>query len=236
MSGEGAVVPGPYGAPEHPDIVTADETVTVAVRVDGYPTAALPALFDTVFTGLFPALAEAGVRPAGPAYSLYTSAPAQTVDIEVGIPVDRVFEGEALLGTVPVGAGPVGAAAGSAGTGAEGGEDAGLVGAAAGPAGTGAEAGASSGAEAGGVEVGGAEGRVFELHAVASAVPGGRIAAATYLGGFDGLGGAWQTLVAALESQGETPAVPFWEVYVTEPRPDMDPAELRTDLFTALER
>jgi effector-binding domain-containing protein len=211
MSGEGAVVPGPYGAPEHPDIVTADETVTVAVRVDGYPTAALPALFDTVFTGLFPALAEAGVRPAGPAYSLYTSAPAQTVDIEVGIPVDRVFEGEALLGTVPVGAGPVGAEAG--------------------PAGTGAEAGASSGAEAGG-----AEGRVFELRAVASAVPGGRIAAATYLGGFDGLGGAWQTLVAALESQGETPAVPFWEVYVTEPSPDMDPAELRTDLFTALER
>ncbi|GAA2093137.1 AraC family transcriptional regulator [Brevibacterium salitolerans] len=227
MSGEGAVVPGPYGAPEHPDIVTADETVTVAVRVDGYPTAALPALFDTVFTGLFPALAEAGVRPAGPAYSLYTSAPAQTVDIEVGIPVDRVFEGEALLGTVPVGAGPVGAAQ----MGASSGEDAGPVGAEVGPAGTGAEAGASPGAEAGG-----AEGRVFELRAVASAVPGGRIAAATYLGGFDGLSGAWQTLVAALESQGETPAVPFWEVYVTEPRPDMDPAELRTDLFTALER
>ena len=29
--------------------------------------------------------------------------------------------------------------------------------------------------------------------------------------------------------------MPFWEVYTTEPTPDMDPATLRTDLFTVLE-
>ena len=33
---------------------------------------------------------------------------------------------------------------------------------------------------------------------------------------------------------GETPELPFWEVYVTEPSPEMDPADLRTDLFTRL--
>lgn len=30
------------------------------------------------------------------------------------------------------------------------------------------------------------------------------------------------------------PSLPLWEIYVTEPRPDMDPATLRTDLVTAL--
>ena len=30
----------------------------------------------------------------------------------------------------------------------------------------------------------------------------------------------------------KAPAFPFWEVYVTEPSPDMDPATLRTDLVT----
>lgn len=35
-------------------------------------------------------------------------------------------------------------------------------------------------------------------------------------------------------ARGEHPSLPFWEIYVTEPRPHMDPATLRTDLVTAL--
>ena len=35
-----------------------------------------------------------------------------------------------------------------------------------------------------------------------------------------------------MSAAGATPELPFWEIYATEPRPGMDPAELRTDLFT----
>ena len=40
--------------------------------------------------------------------------------------------------------------------------------------------------------------------------------------------------MAAVIADGREPAFPFWEVYVTEPTPDADPASLRTDLFTRL--
>ncbi|WP_181274214.1 GyrI-like domain-containing protein [Brevibacterium oceani] len=46
----------------------------------------LPTLFDETFSGLFPALAEAGLEPAGPAFALYTKQPSETVDLQVGIP------------------------------------------------------------------------------------------------------------------------------------------------------
>lgn len=187
-SGQGAVpeqsaeqTPGPYGAPGSPSVIEAAERVTVGVRAEGFPTEHLAVLFDGVFSRLFPALARVGVNPAGPAHALYTSLPGETVDIEVGIPVDRVLGGEIDLGAVDVpGAGEA------------------------------------------------------QLVAVASALPGGRLGAATHLGGFDGLGEAWGTFLETLGSRGAAPAMPFWEVYVTEPSPDMDPADLRTDLFTAL--
>ena len=37
--------------------------------------------------------------------------------------------------------------------------------------------------------------------------------------------------MGAIGGMGRAPGSPFWEVYVTEPSPDMDPATLRTDLF-----
>ena len=37
--------------------------------------------------------------------------------------------------------------------------------------------------------------------------------------------------MAWVDEQGLTPAGPMWEVYVTDPTPEMDPASLRTDLF-----
>ncbi|HZA03454.1 MAG TPA: GyrI-like domain-containing protein [Propionibacteriaceae bacterium] len=66
--------------------------------------------------------------------------------------------------------------------------------------------------------------------AEAGELPGGRVARVVYAGGFDGLGEAWQRLGAWIADQGLTPSETYWEVYVTEPNPEMDPADLRTEL------
>jgi effector-binding domain-containing protein len=66
--------------------------------------------------------------------------------------------------------------------------------------------------------------------AEAGELPGGRVARVVYAGGFDGLGEAWQRLGAWIAAQGLTPSESYWEVYVTEPNPEMDPADLRTEL------
>lgn len=69
------------------------------------------------------------------------------------------------------------------------------------------------------------------LRVVASAIPAGDVAVTSYIGGFDGLGEAWGRFLAEIRAMGRAPATPFWESYVTEPSPDMDPATLRTDLY-----
>ena len=61
-------------------------------------------------------------------------------------------------------------------------------------------------------------------------LPGGRVARQVHAGGFDGLAATWQGLFAWVRERGLTPAGPFWEVYLTVPSPDMDPADLRTEL------
>ncbi|NNG19474.1 AraC family transcriptional regulator [Naumannella sp. ID2617S] len=67
-----------------------------------------------------------------------------------------------------------------------------------------------------------------------SETPAGRVARTSYLGGYAGLGSAWQEFMTNLAAQGHRPAFPFWEVYVTQPTPDADPETMRTDLFTLL--
>lgn len=62
-------------------------------------------------------------------------------------------------------------------------------------------------------------------------LPGGRTATTVHRGSFDGLGDAWRALHAWIESQGESAADEMWEIYVTEPSPDMDPADLITELY-----
>ena len=69
---------------------------------------------------------------------------------------------------------------------------------------------------------------------VGSELPGGTVARATHVGGYDSLGDSWDALVAWAAEQGRTPEGRMWEVYVTEPTPQMDPATLRTDLFLLL--
>lgn len=69
---------------------------------------------------------------------------------------------------------------------------------------------------------------------VASELPAGAVARATHAGAYDTLGDSWGALVAWVEEQGRTAGTRMWEVYVTEPSPEMDPATLRTDLFLLL--
>lgn len=51
-----------------------------------------------------------------------------------------------------------------------------------------------------------------------------------HLGGYDKLVSSWQRLASWMGEQGLTPGPLQWEVYVTEPSPDMDPADLRSEL------
>jgi effector-binding domain-containing protein len=70
---------------------------------------------------------------------------------------------------------------------------------------------------------------------VASSLPGGRVAQSVHEGSFDGLGESWRRLFSWIAEQGLTPRADFWEVYLTEPSPTMDPADLRTELNAPIE-
>ncbi|WP_338749645.1 GyrI-like domain-containing protein [Janibacter alittae] len=69
----------------------------------------------------------------------------------------------------------------------------------------------------------------------ASTLPAGRIATISHLGGYDGLPQAWEAFMTRVAADGHHTRLPFWEVYVTEPGPDVDPSTLRTDLVTLLD-
>jgi effector-binding domain-containing protein len=62
------------------------------------------------------------------------------------------------------------------------------------------------------------------------ALPAGRVARVVHAGGYDGLGDAWGRLHDWIASEDLVPGQLLYEVYVTEPSPDMDPATLRTEL------
>lgn len=132
----------------------------------------LPALFDATFSRLFPALAEAEQKVAGPAFALYTRQPSDTVDLEIGLPL-----ASGLVRSLPLGEGAI---------------------------------------------------------AIPSQLPGGSMAALSYVGGYDGLGEAWAGLMKTVVDAGHHPDLPFFEVYVSEPSPGLDPAGLRTDLYLTL--
>lgn len=69
----------------------------------------------------------------------------------------------------------------------------------------------------------------------AGTLPGGRVARVVHQGGYDGLAVSWERLRSWIDVSGLTPGPELWEVYVTEPSPDMDPAVLRTELNWSLE-
>ncbi|WP_236864603.1 GyrI-like domain-containing protein [Brevibacterium daeguense] len=155
------------------EFFSASEVPTAVVKATDYPVSDLPALFDSAFSALFPALGERGVQPVGPAFALYQRMPDDTVDLEVGVPVEQP-----LAETIEL-----------------------------------------------------EEGRSVEP----SAIPGGRLAAVSHHGSYDALSEAWTDFMTDVSTSGSKPQLPFWEVYVTEPKPDMDPADLRTDLYVIVD-
>lgn len=70
---------------------------------------------------------------------------------------------------------------------------------------------------------------------VVSSLPAGRVARLVHHGSFDGLVASWGRLEAFVREQGLRPGPLMWEFYVTEPRPDMDPRDLRTELNLTVE-
>jgi effector-binding domain-containing protein len=66
-----------------------------------------------------------------------------------------------------------------------------------------------------------------------SSLPGGRVLGLSHIGGYESLGDSWSRLAAAAATRG-APLSAYWEVYVTEPTPDVDPDTMRTDLFVPL--
>lgn len=70
---------------------------------------------------------------------------------------------------------------------------------------------------------------------VPSSTPATQVATVSHLGGYEGLTQAWSGLMQQVAADGRQPALPFWEIYVGEPGPDVDPSTLRTDLVTAVE-
>jgi effector-binding domain-containing protein len=65
-------------------------------------------------------------------------------------------------------------------------------------------------------------------------LPGGRVARLVHHGSYDQLGSAWARLGNWIAERGLSPSDALWEVYVTEPSPEMDPADLRTELYWLL--
>lgn len=70
----------------------------------------------------------------------------------------------------------------------------------------------------------------------ASVLPGGAAATVSHLDGYEQLAAAWSSLMEWVQANGHTPGLPFWEVYVTGPSPDGDPAAMRTDLYLPVDR
>jgi effector-binding domain-containing protein len=65
-------------------------------------------------------------------------------------------------------------------------------------------------------------------------LPAGRVARLVHRGSYDELPGSWGRLRAWVTAEGMSPSGDLWEAYVTEPSPEMDPADLRTELYLPL--
>lgn len=65
-------------------------------------------------------------------------------------------------------------------------------------------------------------------------LPGGEVATGTHVGSYDHLRQSYDALARWIGEQGRVPSSGMWEVYVTEPGPDVDPSTLRTDIYWPL--
>ena len=67
-----------------------------------------------------------------------------------------------------------------------------------------------------------------------SVLPAGRVAWTSHIGGYGGLAEKWGAFTEGIGESEEQMIYPFWEFYVTQPSPEVNPATLRTDLFSLL--
>lgn len=74
-----------------------------------------------------------------------------------------------------------------------------------------------------------------DLEVVASVLPSGRVGWISHVGGYGTLAETWGAFTEEIGELDEQMTFPFWELYVTVPTSDTDPATLRTDLFSTLE-
>src|SRR5690625_4471521 len=74
-----------------------------------------------------------------------------------------------------------------------------------------------------------------ELEVTGSVLPAGRVGWISHIGGYGGLAEAWGACIVEIGESEEQMTHPFWEFYVTPPVPGVNPATLRTDLFSMLE-
>lgn len=144
---------------------------TVVVRATGLPMNELRAVFDRGFPAIVRLISERQLGIGGPAFSRYDTIPRETVDLELGFPVENV-----LTESVTV------------------------------------------------------HGQTLEP----STLPPGRVVKLSHFGGYDTLADSWAGLMTWVQEQGHELAMPFWEVYVTDPSTVADTAELRTDLVVLL--
>ena len=63
-----------------------------------------------------------------------------------------------------------------------------------------------------------------------SRLPAGHVARLVHHGSFEELGASWERLRTWIDETGRSAGGVLWEVYLTQPTPEMDPAELRTEL------
>ncbi|MEU1957319.1 GyrI-like domain-containing protein [Nocardia rhamnosiphila] len=71
---------------------------------------------------------------------------------------------------------------------------------------------------------------------VPGVLPACRVARVVHYGAFDALGATWDRLHGWITEQRLVPGADRWEVYLTEPDPHMDPADLRTELNWSVTR
>lgn len=65
----------------------------------------------------------------------------------------------------------------------------------------------------------------------ASALPGGRTVRAMHEGPYEGLADTYQKMTDWMREHGLTPGESMWEVYLTDPSSQPDPATWRTEVF-----
>ncbi len=67
------------------------------------------------------------------------------------------------------------------------------------------------------------------------ALPGGKVAATWHIGPYETIGETWSALDAWIKENGHTPAGPGWELYMTDPQQEPDPAKWRTQILWLIE-